>query len=61
MVRVKFIEKRRIIKVGRAYYLTIPKRLAGKLKLKEGDEVLLYLTEDNRIVLSPAERREEVL
>jgi len=59
-VRMRFVERRKLLRISGSYALTIPKTIANRINLKAGDEVLLFLTDDNRIVIAPAEKSEEL-
>ena len=58
MVKIRYEGMRKVIKINETYYLSIPKKVARQMHIDEGDEVLMFLTEDNRIMLSPAEKEE---
>ncbi len=60
-VWLNYIGERRLRRASgnsSSIYITIPSEIVKELKLKPGDRMLIYLTDDGRIVLSPEKHRE---
>ena len=60
MVKMKYYGKRKIVKINETYYISIPKPILKKMTVRDGDEVMIFLTEDKRILISPVETEVEL-
>ena len=61
MVKIHYKANKKIVKIHNSYYISIPKNIVKDLRIGEGDELLMFLTDDKRIVLSPATKVDDDL
>ncbi len=57
-VALKYVGMRKTRRVGNSVAITLPAKVIKELNLKVGENMLVFLTDDGRIVLAPEERKE---